>query len=194
MKWIVVVALYLFSLPLHAHPLSPAHCEFVNRPIDCKRLTEQECEAAKREQEIANVNRQAQCNQQLTQAIAEQTASEGGGGGQSQGGNGEAGDSTDGEAASKSGNNNTPSDTSVAAPETPNSDNVEGSKSTDNSDSQEPIPESRNQTDSRTGRSSGGPSWGTGSLCEKFKQAYERAKTDEARELIQLQAKQYKCG
>lgn len=181
MKLVILCFLVLFTMKAYPQTSHDINCEIVNRPINCKRLTEQECEHAKREQERLNINRKMLCNAKV---VEEMIAGNGNGNGNGAGnGNGTG---NEGQAQS--------SETSDGEADAANdvSEIEEQESVTQINQSTETTTEATAGTPS--GRSAGGPKWGTGTLCEKFKVAYEKAETEEARKTIQRQAEEYNCG
>ena len=209
----ILLLLSVQLLTLNAQADNGINCEIVNRPVDCRRLTVQECETAQREQERKNLNRQLYCNDaKIRNAMTQnhQAANKTGSNAGSDTGAGN-GDGTDASEETANTGNGASSETDATDEGQPGSltSQIEEaikaqSSSTPSPGSKEPVTdapptpttggglggsESRNTLD----RKDGSPDWGSGALCDKFKAAHDKASSAEAKQRILKQAESYGC-
>ena len=175
----VAIMLGLLTSLASATSADEAQCEIINKPIDCSRLTHQECQLAKDEQHQRNLNIKQFCLVQAAQ-------SGGGGGGAGSSGNGDgsgAGQGSQGDAANESANADTQGESS------------EGAENETAANQAGPFSRKTPITATQSGSSTGGdgPIWQAGALCDRFKVAYDAAKDENSRTQIREQAKQYNC-
>lgn len=162
-QFFVFLLALLFYLVLSETFAQDIPCEIDNRPIDCSRLTKQECDAAKLEQEKRNVNRRLFCT---TEQARNARANGAGGGGSA--------DSGEGEGAGAGNSERAESDESEAL------ESVTPETNTEESNVSRNIP-----TD--------GAKWDGDSLCYKFEQALQKAQSDEVKARIKQHAKMVGC-
>lgn len=162
-------------------------CEIINTPIDCKRLTRQECQQAKKEQHQRNLNIQHLCSIQAVASASAEIASSGSAGGSAGGAGMEVEETESGEIASSGQDGN---ETNKQLDEQSMAQSEKTEDANEQQTVQESVKVSSNQTSSVSGT---GPTWGTGSLCQRFKEAYEKAQSEDAKSRIQEQAKKSNC-
>lgn len=180
----------IFSFRAYSLTNEDVSCEMINRPIDCRRLTVQECEEAKRKQEILNINRQLFCS-----TVAVQKAmSAGGGGGSGNGGNFQ--DGTEGEEGTE-GQEGTEGEEGTEG--TKGEEGMMGADGNPNTTTESPstpsINSSRDLEQNVSGQDITGTAvkWGNGALCDVFKSAYTKAESEEAKTKIREQAQSRGC-
>lgn len=157
-------------------------CEIINKPIDCSRLTHQECQVAKQAQHQRNLNIKQYC---LVQA-----AQSGGGGGAGGSGGGSAGGNGAGSGSAGEGQ----ADAETSSADTAGT-SVEGVENEIEAEQNSPFSSKNPITTRKTGSSPGGsgPEWKVGALCDRFKAAYDAAKDESTKQQILEQSKQYNC-